>query len=107
MKKGQEGQAESLHRGLSERHIRLMAMGMAIGVGLFLGSGTATQMAGPALLLSYAVGGIVVFFILRALGEMAVQQPLALIFVLLSEYLDVIEVKMLFEKPALVAQQLV
>ncbi|AHD05571.1 amino acid permease [Paenibacillus larvae] len=66
-----------LHRGLEERHITLMSLGAAIGVGLFLGSGKAIQLAGPGILLAYAFSGLVMFFIMRALGEMAIQKPVA------------------------------
>ncbi|OAH59709.1 MULTISPECIES: amino acid permease [Bacillaceae] len=66
-----------LQRGLEQRHITLMSLGAAIGVGLFLGSATAIKLAGPAILLSYAIGGIAIFFIMRALGEMAIQNPVA------------------------------
>jgi AAT family amino acid transporter len=68
---------QPLNRGLRERHIRLMALGSTIGVGLFLGSANAIKLAGPAILLSYVVGGIAIFIIMRALGEMAVEQPVA------------------------------
>ncbi len=68
---------EGLERGLEERHIQLMAIGGAIGVGLFLGSGASIQTAGPAILLSYLVGGIIIFFIMRALGEIAVEHPVS------------------------------
>jgi amino acid transporter, AAT family len=68
---------QALNRGLRERHIRLMALGSTIGVGLFLGSANAIKLAGPAILLSYVLGGIAIFIIMRALGEMAVQQPVA------------------------------
>lgn len=68
---------ENLHRGLEERHIQLIALGGAIGVGLFLGSATAIKTAGPALMLTYFVGGLVMFAIMRALGEMAVSYPVA------------------------------
>ncbi len=68
---------EDLHRGLEERHIQLMALGGAIGVGLFLGSAGAIKTAGPALLLAYAIGGAILFFIMRALGEIAVEHPVA------------------------------
>lgn len=68
---------DSLQRGLQERHIRLMALGSAIGVGLFLGSANAIKLAGPAILLSYVLGGLAIFIIMRALGEMAVQNPVA------------------------------
>ncbi|WNL44091.1 amino acid permease [Dyella sp. BiH032] len=68
---------EALKRGLQERHIRLMALGSAIGVGLFLGSANAIKLAGPAILLSYVLGGLAIFIIMRALGEMAVHNPVA------------------------------
>ena len=68
---------QGLHRGLGERQIRLMALGAAIGVGLFLGSGNAIKMAGPGIMLSYIIGGAVIFMIMRALGEMAVHNPVA------------------------------
>lgn len=68
---------ENLHRGLKERHIQLIAIGGAIGVGLFLGSATAIKTAGPALMLSYMLGGLVIFAIMRALGEIAVSYPVA------------------------------
>jgi len=70
-------QGEQLERGLEERHVQLMAIGGAIGVGLFLGSATAIKMAGPALLLAYAGGGLILYIIMRALGEMAVEHPIA------------------------------
>ncbi|VEI06014.1 amino acid permease [Kurthia zopfii] len=66
-----------LQRGLQSRHITLMSLGAAIGVGLFLGSAGAIKIAGPAVLLTYALGGIVIFFVMRALGEIAVEHPIA------------------------------
>jgi amino acid transporter, AAT family len=66
-----------LQRGLEQRHITLMSLGAAIGVGLFLGSATAIQLAGPAILISYIVGGMAIFIIMRALGEMAVHNPVS------------------------------
>jgi AAT family amino acid transporter len=68
---------QQLKRNLQERHIRLMALGSTIGVGLFLGSANAIKLAGPAILLSYLVGGVAIFIIMRALGEMAVHNPVA------------------------------
>ncbi|WP_213309168.1 amino acid permease [Paraburkholderia sacchari] len=68
---------DDLHRGLEERHVSLMALGAAIGVGLFLGSATAIRLAGPAILVSYIVCGLAIFIIMRALGEMAVSNPVA------------------------------
>lgn len=66
-----------LKRGLSTRHIRFMALGSAIGTGLFLGSANAIMLAGPAVLLAYVIGGAVAYIIMRALGEMSVHNPLA------------------------------
>ncbi|MEH7356740.1 alanine permease AlaP [Neobacillus drentensis] len=68
---------KELQRGLEERHITLMSLGAAIGVGLFLGSASAIKMAGPGILMGYAVSGLIMFFIMRALGEMAIQKPVA------------------------------
>ena len=70
-------QEKGLKRGLSARHIRFMALGSAIGTGLFYGSASAIQMAGPAVLLAYLIGGAAVFMVLRALGEMAVHNPVS------------------------------
>jgi AAT family amino acid transporter/D-serine/D-alanine/glycine transporter len=71
-------QADSnLSRNLRERHIQLIAIGGTIGVGLFLGSAKAIHHAGPGLLLAYAVGGVMVFFIMRALGELLTYRPVA------------------------------
>lgn len=66
-----------LKRGLESRHIALMSLGAAIGVGLFLGSAGAIKIAGPAVLLTYAMSGLVIFFVMRALGEIAVEIPVA------------------------------
>ncbi|MEV7468817.1 amino acid permease [Streptomyces kronopolitis] len=64
-----------LRRGLRPRHVQMIAIGGTIGVGLFLGSATAIHEAGPGLLLSYAVAGVVIFFVMRALGELLVYRP--------------------------------
>jgi AAT family amino acid transporter len=67
----------ALTRSLKSRHIQLIALGGTIGVGLFLGSAGAIHKAGPGLLLSYAIGGIAIFFIMRALGELLTYRPVA------------------------------
>lgn len=67
----------TLRRGLSTRHIRFMALGSAIGTGLFYGSADAIKMAGPSVLLAYIIGGVVAYIIMRALGEMSVNNPSA------------------------------
>ncbi|WP_118193943.1 amino acid permease [Albibacterium indicum] len=66
-----------LKRGLLNRHIQLIALGGAIGTGLFLGIGPAAVLAGPSVILGYAVAGIVAFLIMRQLGEMVVEEPVA------------------------------
>ncbi|WJV68034.1 proline-specific permease ProY [Pectobacteriaceae bacterium CE70] len=70
-------QQSKLKRGLSARHIRFIALGSAIGTGLFYGSASAIQMAGPSVLLAYLIGGVVAYIIMRALGEMSVNNPQA------------------------------
>ena len=70
----QQGQ---LKRGLTNRHIQLIALGGAIGTGLFLGSAGVMSSAGPSMLLGYAVGGLIAFLIMRQLGEMIVEEPVA------------------------------
>lgn len=66
-----------LKRGLKNRHIQLIALGGAIGTGLFLGSAGVMQSAGPSMILGYAIGGFIAFLIMRQLGEMIVEEPVA------------------------------
>ena len=66
-----------LKRGLKNRHIQLIALGGAVGTGLFLGIAQTIQMAGPAVLLGYGIAGLIAFFIMRQLGEMVVEEPVA------------------------------
>ncbi|MFC7447680.1 amino acid permease [Rhodococcus daqingensis] len=67
----------ALTRGLTSRHIRFIALGSAIGTGLFYGSAAAIEQAGPSVLLAYLIGGVAVYLVLRALGEMAVSNPVS------------------------------
>jgi AAT family amino acid transporter/D-serine/D-alanine/glycine transporter len=62
-------------RGLTSRHIQFIALGGAIGSGLFLGSGRGIAVAGPAVLAAYVVSGVIMYFIARALGELTVNDP--------------------------------
>ncbi len=81
-------QSSTLQRGLNTRHIRFLALGSAIGTGLFYGSATAIKMAGPSVLLAYIVAGIAIYIVMRALGEMAVQNPVSpkvLLFLILMQ----------------------
>ncbi|MCR6545149.1 amino acid permease [Dehalobacterium formicoaceticum] len=61
---------QKLSRGLKNRHVQLLAIGGAIGTGLFLGSGRSIHLAGPSILFAYMITGIICFFIMRALGEL-------------------------------------
>lgn len=63
------------HKALRPRQLQMIAIGGAIGTGLFLGAGGRLHTAGPGLFLVYAVCGIFVFFILRALGELVLHRP--------------------------------
>lgn len=63
-------QEENLARGLKNRHVQLIAIGGAIGTGLFLGSGKSINLAGPSILFAYIVTGIICFLIMRVLGEL-------------------------------------
>ncbi|WP_457211795.1 amino acid permease [Mycobacteroides abscessus] len=68
---------DTLTRGLSARHIRFIALGSAIGTGLFYGSAEAIRQAGPSVLVAYLLSGAVIYIVLRSLGEMAVRRPVA------------------------------
>ena len=72
-----EGQqhGDRLKRGLKNRHIQLIALGGAIGTGLFLGSASVIQSAGPGIILGYAIAGFIAFLIMRQLGEMVGEVP--------------------------------
>jgi len=61
---------QQLARKLKRRHVQMIALGGAIGTGLFLGSGSAIRQAGPSILLAYAIGGLFCYLMMRALGEL-------------------------------------
>lgn len=65
-----QDQNDSLQRNLSNRHIQLIAIGGCIGTGLFLGSGSTIQLAGPSIIFIYMLIGVIVFLVMRALGEL-------------------------------------
>ena len=66
---------EGYHKALKPRQIQMIAIGGAIGTGLFMGAGSRLHSAGPGLFLVYAFCGVFVFFILRALGELVLHRP--------------------------------
>ena len=68
---------QKLNRGLKNRHLQMIALGTAVGTGLFYGSTSTIALAGPAVSLSYLIGGIIIFFIVRMLGEMSVEEPVS------------------------------
>ncbi len=70
-------QCQTLKRGLKNRHIQLIALGGAMGTGLFLGVAQTIQLAGPAVLLGYGLAGFIAFLIMRQLAEMVVEEPVA------------------------------
>ncbi|GEC92355.1 MULTISPECIES: amino acid permease [Brevibacillus] len=63
-------QDQKLERGLKNRHVQLIAIGGAIGTGLFLGAGKSIHLAGPSILFAYLITGIICFLIMRSLGEL-------------------------------------
>ena len=66
---------QQLRRLLNQRQLTMLAIGGAIGVGLFLGSGVTIQLAGPGVILSYMMGAIIALIVAFALVEMAVVHP--------------------------------
>jgi GABA permease len=64
-----------LRRSLKNRHLQMIALGGIIGASLFIGSGAVISTVGPAAVLSYAIGGLIVVLVMRMLGEMATAAP--------------------------------
>lgn len=69
--------SSKLKRGLKNRHLQMIALGTAVGTGLFYGSTSTISLAGPAVALTYLIGGVIIFFIVRMLGEMSVEEPVS------------------------------
>jgi GABA permease len=72
---GPAGGGDGLRAGLKSRHLSMIAIGGVIGAGLFVGSGAGIKAAGPGILLSYAIAGVLVVLVMRMLGEMAAANP--------------------------------
>ena len=66
----QQHESHSLKRGLSQRHIQLIAIGGAIGTGLFMGSGKTISLAGPSIIFVYMIIGAFLYLVMRAMGEL-------------------------------------
>lgn len=67
----------TLNRTITSRHIMMMALGGTIGAGLFKGSSTAIDMAGPAVIIAYLIGGIILLLVMQGLAEMVVRNKQA------------------------------
>ena len=65
-----DSQEHHLQRNLTNRHIQLIAIGGAIGTGLFMGSGKTISLAGPSIIFVYMIIGFMLFFVMRAMGEL-------------------------------------
>ncbi|TWM28602.1 putative amino acid permease YvbW [Bacillus paralicheniformis] len=68
-----EKDMQKLERTMTSRHIMMMALGGAIGAGLFKGSSKAIDLAGPSVMIAYLIGGVILLFIMQGLAEMAVR----------------------------------
>ncbi|GMA56813.1 putative GABA permease GabP [Alicyclobacillus sacchari] len=75
MRTESEHASGTLQQSLRMRHMTMISLGGVIGAGLFVGSGAVIQATGPAAIISYAMVGLLVIFIMRMLGEMAVARP--------------------------------
>ncbi|MEW9672890.1 amino acid permease [Ammoniphilus sp. 3BR4] len=77
---------EGLQRGLTSAQLAMIAIGGAIGTGLFLGSGFAIGLAGPSVIISYAIGALIAFLLMGCLAEMTVAHPTPGSFGAFAEY---------------------
>src|SRR5499427_5660016 len=75
-----------LRRTLSARRLTMIALGGAIGTGLFLGSGFAISLAGPGVLLSYGIGALIALLLMGCLAEMSIAHPTSGSFGAYAEY---------------------
>ncbi|MED1794683.1 amino acid permease [Brevibacillus nitrificans] len=66
---------KGLHRGLTTRQLAMIAIGGAIGTGLFLGSGMAIGFAGPSVIVSYLIGAVIALLLMGCLAEMTIAHP--------------------------------
>ena len=71
----EQSKGDSLSRSLSHGQLTMIAMGLALGTGLFLGSSSAIKIAGPGAIISYAIGSMIAAIIAACAGEMSVRHP--------------------------------
>ncbi|MFZ7944945.1 MULTISPECIES: amino acid permease [Bacillaceae] len=70
-----ENNHQNLHKGLLPRHVQFIALAGMIGTGIFKGSSDTLNIAGPSVVIAYLIGGLLLFIIMAALGEMAIAFP--------------------------------
>ncbi|RBP99018.1 amino acid permease [Bifidobacterium xylocopae] len=70
-----EGSSNRMERGLSKRHVQFIAIGGTIGTGLFLGSGKSIALTGPSIVFVYIAVGVIMFLLMRAIGELMYSDP--------------------------------
>src|SRR5271170_2322515 len=70
-------EGDELKRRLTQRQLTMLAIGGAIGVGLFLGTGVTVQLAGPGVIVTYLIGAIIAVIVAYSIAEMAVVHPVA------------------------------
>lgn len=75
MTQANEGNTSDLKHGLKSRHLTMISIAGVIGGSLFIGSGNVIASAGPAAVIAYALGGLLILLVMRMLGEMAVLNP--------------------------------
>ncbi|MCQ8769867.1 amino acid permease [Streptomyces telluris] len=69
------GEKEPLSAGLKQRHLTMLGLGGVIGAGLFVGSGAGIAVAGPGIIVSYLIAGVLAMLVMRMLGEMSAAMP--------------------------------
>lgn len=79
---------DGMERGLSNRHVQFIAIGGTIGTGLFLGSGKSIALTGPSIILVYIGVGLIMYLLMRAIGELMYRSPVQHTFIaFISRYL--------------------
>ena len=68
---------QKMNRGLKNRHLQMISLGGIIGSGYFLGTGYVLEKAGPAAILAYLLGGVIVLCVMLCLAELAVAKPIS------------------------------